>query len=202
MKRWIFAAVAALSVAACADGGLVDTRTPIGPRDYIVWLPTDSIYETLTPADVFDTNGTGAWEVGTLFTTDDTVLVTGFRFYKGAGETGSHTANLWTSTGTKLVSKPFTSETASGWQKVSLATTYQIPPGTYMVSFNTNVKQGKTGGYFAFNGPIYRTHLTAIGGGYVQGAGLFPSSGSTSAFFADLTYRAKLCNTINEQPCP
>jgi hypothetical protein len=201
MKRWIFAvAAAALSAAACADGGLVDSRAPTGPRDYIVWSPAENIYGPLTPD--FEGDATGGWEVGTLFTTDDTVLVTGFRFYKAAGETGSHTANLWTSTGTKLASKAFTSETSSGWQTVSLTNTVQIPPGTYMVSFNTNTRQGKTGGYFAFNGSIYRTHLTATGGGYVSGVGNFPSSGSSSAFFADLTFRPKLCNTVTDYPCP
>ena len=201
MKRWIFAAAAALSLAACADGGLLEPRTPVsGPREYIVWSPAENIWDSMTPTDVLD--ATGGWEVGTLFTTDDTILVTGFRFYKASGETGSHTANLWTSGGTKLASKAFGSETSSGWQSVSLTNTVQIPPGTYMVSFNTNTKQGKTGGYFAFNGSISRTHLTATGGGYVSGVGNFPSNGSASAFFADLTFRPKLCNTTTDFPCP
>jgi hypothetical protein len=77
-----------------------------------------------------------------------------------------------------------------------------IPPGTYVVAVNTNTYQVKTGGYFNTNGSIFSSHLEATGGRYGQPTGAFPSSGSTSAFFVDLIYRPKLCNTTTDSPCP
>jgi hypothetical protein len=198
MKRWMLMAVATLSVAACTEKGILEPREPNArPRETIFWYPAENIFGSATPTQVLD--ATGGWEVGTVFTTDDTVLVTGFRFYKASGETGTHTVNLWTSDGTKLAFKTFTSETSSGWQSASLATTVQIPAGTYVVSFNTNTYQGKTPSY---GFPVYRTHLTATGGRWVAGVGNFPTNNSASAFFADLTVRAKLCNDVIDNPCP
>ncbi len=39
--------------------------------------------------------------------------VTGIRFYKGTGNTGTHIGHLWTSTGTLLATATFTNETTS-----------------------------------------------------------------------------------------
>jgi len=60
--------------------------------------------------------------------------ITGIRFYKGAGNTGTHVGTLWTSTGTKLASATFTSETASGWQQVNFATPVAVSAGTVYVA--------------------------------------------------------------------
>ena len=40
--------------------------------------------------------------------------ITGIRFYKGTGNTGTHVGYLWSSTGTLLATATFTNETASG----------------------------------------------------------------------------------------
>ena len=201
MNRWFAAAAAALALAACTENALLDGREPAGRRASIVWSPAETIFPPLTPSTALD--ATGGWEVGTLFTTDDTILVTGFQYYKASGETGSHISRLWTSGGTLLASRAYASETAGpGWQSTTLSSTVQLAPGTYIVSVNTNTWQSKTPGYFFDHGPIYRTHLTATGGAYVSGVGNFPSNGSASAFFADLTFRPKLCNTTTDFPCP
>ena len=42
--------------------------------------------------------------------------VTAIRFYKGAGNGGTHTGSLWSSPGTRLATVTFTGETATGWQ--------------------------------------------------------------------------------------
>ena len=46
-------------------------------------------------------------------------FVTGVRFYKGTGNTGTHVGSLWSSTGTRLATVTFTNETATGWQTAS-----------------------------------------------------------------------------------
>ena len=60
-------------------------------------------------------------EVGVKFESSTAGYVTGIRFYKGAGNNGTHIGNLWTSSGTLLASATFTNESASGWQQVSFA---------------------------------------------------------------------------------
>ena len=50
---------------------------------------------TATPA-VADSNDPAAYEVGVKFRSDIDGYVTGVRFYKGAGNTGTHVGHLWT----------------------------------------------------------------------------------------------------------
>ncbi|HEU0016724.1 MAG TPA: DUF4082 domain-containing protein [Longimicrobium sp.] len=203
MKRSFLAAAAALALAACSDSGpLLQKRSP--PADaskYIVWSPSDSIYTNQVPEST-GYAGPDGWQVGTVFTVDDTVLVIGFKYYKAVGETGSHTARLYTSGGTLVGTRGFTGETASGWQRTMLTTTFSIPPGTYVVTVNTNTYQVKSFGWFTNNGPISRSHLEATGGKYGQPIHSFPASGSGSSFFVDVIYRPKLCNTTTDNPCP
>ena len=73
-------------------------------------------------ADDADAADGRAVELGVKFTADVSGTITGIRFYKGAGNTGTHIGNLWTASGTKLASATFTNETASGWQQVTFAT--------------------------------------------------------------------------------
>ena len=53
------------------------------------------------------------------FQTSVAGTVSGIRFYKSSQDTGTHTGELWTSTGTRLATATFTNETASGWQSVN-----------------------------------------------------------------------------------
>ena len=64
---------------------------------------------------------TDAVEVGVKFRTDVDGFVTGVRFYKGTGNTGTHVGNLWTASGTNLGAVTFTDETATGWQQALFA---------------------------------------------------------------------------------
>ena len=59
-------------------------------------------------------------ELGVKFESAVPGYITGIRFYKGAGNTGTHVGHLWTSTGTLLATATFTNETAAGWQQVDL----------------------------------------------------------------------------------
>ena len=95
---------------------------------------------------------------------------TGIRFYKAMANTGTHVANLWSSTGTLLATATFAGETASGWQQVNFT-----PPGIaitpttsfYVASYHTNV-----GHYSA-------TQFPAVGG--VDNAPLHALANSVSA---------------------
>ena len=51
---------------------------------------------------------TDAVELGVKFRADQDGFVTGIRFYKGTGNTGTHTGSLWNSAGTRLATVTFT----------------------------------------------------------------------------------------------
>src|SRR5262249_34075549 len=93
-------------------------------------VTTDTIWaNTATPA-VASANDSSAIEVGVKFTSDVGGTITGLRFYKGAGNTGTHVGHLWTSTGTLLATVTFTNETATGWQQATLSSPVTITANT------------------------------------------------------------------------
>jgi hypothetical protein len=139
---------------------------------------------TIWPATV--TPGTpaagdsGALELGVKFTADINGIVTGVRFFKGSGNTGTHIGNLWTSSGQLLASATFTGETASGWQQVSFSTPVRISSGTvYVVSyFAPSGHYAYDSGYF---GAAYdNAPLHALAGPTSGGNGVYRYSGATA----------------------
>jgi hypothetical protein len=112
-----------------------------------------SMFGATTPTGVSDLADSGdptPVEVGVKFTTDKFGTVSGIRFYKATTNTGTHIGSLWTSSGQRLASATFTSESASGWQTVSFASPVQISPGqTYVASYYApNGHYSATAGYF------------------------------------------------------
>src|SRR5439155_335919 len=76
--------------------------------------------------------------VGVKFRSDVSGSVTGIRFYKGAGNNGTHTGLLYSSTGTALAQATFSGETASGWQQVNFSSPVAIAANTtYIAAFFT-----------------------------------------------------------------
>src|SRR4051794_17234771 len=75
------------------------------PCPCTIWAPT------ATPANPAEAD-TDAVEVGTKFRSDISGFVTGVRFYKGVGNSGTHVGNLWTTAGANLGTVTFTGETA------------------------------------------------------------------------------------------
>ncbi|HEX8906887.1 MAG TPA: DUF4082 domain-containing protein, partial [Longimicrobiaceae bacterium] len=114
--------------------------------------------------------------------------VVSFRWYKAPGETGTHTARLWSDSGTQLASATFTNESSSGWQTVTFSG-YHINANTnYRVSVNTNTVQAKTFGTLQ-NGAITNGPVTADFSYYGQPTGSMPTSGSYSIYFVDVTFQ-------------
>ena len=56
-------------------------------------------------------------EMGLKFQTSVPGTVTGVRFFKADGATGTHIGRLWNMSGDMLADVTFTNETASGWQE-------------------------------------------------------------------------------------
>ncbi|NUR52826.1 MAG: DUF4082 domain-containing protein, partial [Acidobacteria bacterium] len=102
--------------------------------------PCTSLWRTTTVPTVPSAADTNAVELGTKFYSDVAGYITGVRFYKSTANTGTHVGNLWSSTGTRLATVTFGSETASGWQQASFSTAVQITANTtYIISYHTNV---------------------------------------------------------------
>jgi hypothetical protein len=75
-------------------------------------------------------------EVGVKFRADLDGYITGIRFYKGAGNTGTHVGSLWSATGTLLARATFSGESATGWQQVTFAAPVPVTAGTtYVASY-------------------------------------------------------------------
>src|SRR5689334_12570253 len=74
-----------------------------------------------------------AVELGVTFRADSNGYITGVRFYKSTGNTGTHVGNLWSSTGSQLATATFTAESASGWQQVNFSSPVAITANTAYV---------------------------------------------------------------------
>ncbi len=79
---------------------------------------------------------TSAVELGVKWVPQTDGYVTGIRFYKGTGNTGTHTGTLWTGTGARLATGTFTNETGTGWQTLTFATPVPVTAGSaYVASY-------------------------------------------------------------------
>ena len=102
--------------------------------NYLTLFPGSS-----TPA-IVNTTDASAVELGVRFQTSVAGSVSGIRFFKSSQDTGTHTGELWTSTGTRLATATFSNETASGWQSVTFSSPVSLTPGaTYVASYHTDV---------------------------------------------------------------
>jgi len=137
-------------------------------------------------------------EVGVKFRSEISGYISGIRFYKSAANTGTHTANLWTGTGTLLASTTFTNETASGWQQVNLPTPIPVAANTtYVASYHAPVGHYSiAGGAFATTG-VDNAPLKALANGvdgpngvFAYGpSGVFPiQSFNTANYWVDVVF--------------
>jgi hypothetical protein len=122
--------------------------------------------------------------------------VTGVRFYKGAGNTGTHVGHLWTADGTLLSTVEFTGESAAGWQQATFATPVAVTANTtYVVSYHApNGRYAVTPNGFADAGvdapPLHalRSGVDGPNGVYRYGPGGFPTSASDSNYWVDVVF--------------
>jgi hypothetical protein len=141
---------------------------------------------TDTPAIVSEPDS-GSVELGVSFTSDVAGQVVGVRFYKGSTNTGTHTATLWSSTGTQLATGTFIAESGSGWQTMLFSTPVTITAGTtYVVSYHTNVGYySVTANSFASGYDKSPLHVAAGGASYQYGSSSFPSTSANHNYWVD-----------------
>ena len=139
------------------------------------------------------------------FRADVAGTVTGVRFYKGSGNTGTHTGHLWSGTGTLLASVTFTGETASGWQQATSPAPVPITANTtYVVSYYApNGAYSANSGYFSSAADKAPLHGLASGtdgpnGVYRYGATTaFPTdSYNNTNYWVDVVFNADGCEVV------
>ena len=95
-----------------------------------------SVWTPQTIPEITSASDNQSVELGMKFKSDVAGTITGVRFYKGSGNTGTHVGHLWSSNGALLASVAFTNETSSGWQQASFTKPIAIQPNTkYVVSY-------------------------------------------------------------------
>jgi hypothetical protein len=186
---------------AADDSGNLQTPTP-GVTVTVGQAPPQTCPCTIWPASAVPSvpsdPDTGAVNLGVKFTSDQNGFITGIRFYKGTGNTGTHVGTLWTSGGAQLASKTFTAETASGWQQVDFDAPVAVTAGTvYVASYHApNGRYAGDNGYFSAaatdNPPLHALRDGTSGGNgvYAYGPGtLFPTSTfNASNYWVDVVF--------------
>ncbi|CCH31426.1 DUF4082 domain-containing protein [Actinosynnema sp. NPDC047251] len=83
-----------------------------------------------------DLSDGAAVELGLKWRSSTSGFVRGVRFYKGPGNTGTHTGSLWSTTGVRLATGTFTNETAGGWQTLLFPSPVEVEANrTHVVSY-------------------------------------------------------------------
>ncbi|MCA0454684.1 MAG: DUF4082 domain-containing protein [Chloroflexi bacterium] len=157
-----------------------------------------SLFGSTTPANPSNIGNPPAVNLGVVFKPSVNGQVMGIRFYKLAGNGGTHKGYLWSAAGTQLGTVTFSGETATGWQTATFATPITVTANTvYVASYHA--PQGR----FAYDNntftsgrsvlPLYAlaTGETSPGNGtYIFGAaGLFPNATFTATnYWVDVVF--------------
>jgi len=184
-----------IEVRATDDSANIQT-TPTSESVNTTWVcPCNIFPSTEVPAG--QSTDTTPLEMGVRFQTSVNGMVSGIRFYKGPGNTGTHTGSLWNSSGQLLATATFTNETASGWQQVLFPQPVMVSPGTtYIASyFAPNGSYSFTNGEFAASS-VGVAPLTALKDGtdgpngvYRVGSSGFPGDTyGSSNYYVDVVF--------------
>lgn len=184
-----------------AGAGILCFNSSVNAKDHSPdgTNPVFTSYTIFQPADVPANtlvNDGNAIVVGVKIRSTEPGIITAIRFYKGSGTTGTHTGLLYTSSGTLLSSATF-SETASGWQEVSLPAPISISQGvTYIAACHSSSGDyAYTSAYFtttAGSGPIKGIENGLDGGNGVYSYSASPTmpalSFNSSNYFVDAVF--------------
>ncbi|MEO6031856.1 MAG: N,N-dimethylformamidase beta subunit family domain-containing protein, partial [Burkholderiaceae bacterium] len=164
---WSFTTGAGVPPPTCPCGGWGSSAVPTNPS-------------------VADPN---AVELGVKFRSDVNGFITGVRFYKGTGNTGTHIGSLWTSTGTQLATATFSGETGSGWQQVNFANPVAVTANMVYVAsyFAPNGNYAGDNLFFA-NGGVDNPPIHLLQDGVSGGNGVYAYSSSST--FPSSTYQS------------
>ena len=135
----------------------INLETPSAGRTVVVTAPSYiTLFSGSATPDIVNATDASAVELGVRFQSSVAGTVSGIRFYKSSQDTGTHTGELWSSTGTLLATATFTNETASGWQSVTFSNPVTLTPNaTYVASYHTNV------GHYSVSPDYFTSNVTS-----------------------------------------
>ncbi|MBE9014660.1 DUF4082 domain-containing protein [Chroococcidiopsidales cyanobacterium LEGE 13417] len=173
------------------------TTVTVGERS----CPCSTWNDTATPTTAASSDAQ-AVELGVKFKSDLNGYITGIRFYKGSGNTGTHIGNLWTSAGQLLTTATFSNETATGWQQVNFSQPVAINANTvYVASYHTSSgRYAINEGYFTSSIDSPPLHFLRDGesggnGVYKYGTTGFPTNTyRASNYWVDVTFATNATN--------
>ncbi len=152
--------------------------------------PCTLLDPAVAPA-VAATSDTDAIEVGIQFVPELNGRITGIRFYKGAGNTGTHVGTVWSASGQALAQVTFTGETASGWQDAIFATPIPVVAGAAYTASYTAPQGRYAATPDAFTTTSISGPLRIPGGGngvYRYGGGYPTASFRSTNYFVDVVF--------------
>jgi len=158
-----------------------------------------TVWDDFTTPTEPATADTAAVEVGAKVRFDGRGEVLGVRFYKGAGNTGTHTGSFWSSSGLLLATGTFADETSTGWQALTFLSPVSVQANTtYVVSYNA------PNGRYAVDPDYFRDQasyggINALADGVDGGNGVFRYGGgfpgtshNKNNYWVDVVYRSGL----------
>lgn len=164
----------------------------------------ESLWSDSDIPSILAQNDGNSIELGVKFIAAMDGYIKGIRFYKGLGNTGSHSGSLWTTDGILLTTALFSSETSTGWQEVLFSSPIAISANTtYIASYHTNVGYySKSTNYFSVthsNGSLMEALSANVVGGngvYKYGGG-FPNtiSADNTNYWVDVIFSYSNSNT-------
>lgn len=163
---------------------------------------TETLFGSTVPPVKADTDP-NAVTLGLKFTTKVAGKVTGLRFYKGTGNTGTHVGALYSQAGTRLAKASYASESASGWQSVSFSSPINVAAGATLTAA-TFAPRGHYAVQSPYSWPKSGTSVTGLAGTYRYGTSLgFPAQTyQASNYFVDVTFTASSTSTPTPSPTP
>ncbi|GII89073.1 hypothetical protein Ssi03_70630 [Sphaerisporangium siamense] len=184
-----------IKVRAGDDSGNVGAEVS---RNVTVECPCSLFASSTVPKNPAE-NDSGALEAGVRFTSSTNGYLTGIKFYKGTGNTGTHTGTLWSDTGDVLATGEFKNETATGWQKMTFDSPVYITAGTRYVAsyFAPNGHYAADSDFFRYeplvNAPLTapKTIETAPNGVYRSGEGFPTQTFNGGNYYVDVVFTVK-----------
>jgi hypothetical protein len=181
---WIAHGTPTANIKVRATDDSANTGSPGAGANVTVTCPCSIWGTNFTPPNVTNDDPTPV-EVGVKFRTDTYGAISGVRFYKMAGNTGTHTGSLWSASGQRLAQATFSGESATGWQTVTFASPVVVVPGTtYVASY-----YAPNGGYAATADYMWPSPApTGEGGAVTDGAPLHALKNTSTSGNGVYTY--------------
>lgn len=161
---------------------------------------TVSAFTSQFPKASVDNDKVGGHEMGMKFRSSSPGFITGAKFYKMAGMTGTHIGELYDSKGNRLASATFMNESTVGWQSVVFPSPVPITSGTTYVVAYFSQTGAKIEELNYFNASVSNGEITALADGvdgvngvYAYGsAPVFPSQGyKKDNYWVDVIFSSK-----------